>query len=328
MRGFEQEFDFHRLEPILMWAQDHRPKNAYFHQDPNFVRQQASDALWRFLPGIYERLERAALQQLDAAWCVRQSGTERLRSRYPLKAKHINFVPTWVDADVFRTVSDEQRRRLRAGLCQAWNLNADSQWLVSVGRLDTQKDPMRLLEAFARLRAAGQALQWLVIGDGVLRPQMQAQLRQAGLLDHVRFLGLQPANCIANILPACDAYALSSAYEGMPMALLEALGCGLPAVSTDVGEVHRVLRDGVNGRLVRPGDTQALEAGLSDVLAHSQHWRGLQAAAMVRPYAPASVLQPVFERYRELGRPLARLRDAASRRREWSVGGGKQVCSI
>lgn len=317
--GFDV-FDFHRIEPILMWSQDQRPKNAFFHQDPNFVRQSASDALWRWMPGLYERLERAAVLQLSSAWCVRESGVQRLRGRYPSLASHVRFVPTWVDSDVFQLLSDDHRQRLRSALEKTWQLDGQAQWVISVGRLDTQKDPMRLVEAFARLRAAGRHVQWLVVGDGVLKAQMTQALQAAGVLADVRFLGLQPPHCIASILPACDAFALSSAYEGMPMALLEALGCGLPAVATDVGEVRRVLRDGINGRAVAAGDAVALAAGLADTLDNSRFWRGLKTAASVQEFAPAEVLKPVFDRYRELGQPLAQLRLAALRRREWGVG--------
>jgi exopolysaccharide biosynthesis WecB/TagA/CpsF family protein len=315
--GFDV-FDFHRIEPMLMWSQDQRPKNAFFHQDPNFVREASSDALWRWLPGLYERLERTAMSQLSAAWCVRESGAQRLRERYPAQADRVSFLPTWVDGEVFHVVTEAQRALLRSALQTAWQLDAQAQWVVSVGRLDTQKDPMRLVEAFVRLRRAGRALQWLIIGDGVLRQPMQAALESAGVMAHVRFMGLQPAHCIANILPACDAYALSSAYEGMPMALLEALGSGVPAVATDVGEVRRVVQDGVNGRVVPPGDALALASGLSQVLNQSDAWRGLRAARSVEAYAPSVVLQPVYQRYRESGQPLARLRLAGQRQPEWT----------
>jgi exopolysaccharide biosynthesis WecB/TagA/CpsF family protein len=315
--GFDV-FDFHRIEPLLMWTQDRRPKNAFFHQDPNVVREASSDALWRWFPGVYERLERRAMSQLSAAWCVRESGAQRLRERYPDQADRVSFLPTWVDGEVFRVVTESQRALLRHALQNTWQLDAQAQWVVSVGRLDTQKDPMRLVEAFVRLRLGGRALQWLIIGDGVLRQPMQAALEAAGVMAHVRFMGLQPAHCIANILPACDAFALSSAYEGMPMALLEALGSGLPALATDVGEVRRVVQDGVNGRVVPPGDAQALARGLSQVLNQGDAWRGLRAARAVEAYSPSVVLQPVYQRYRELGQPLARLRVAAQRHPEWT----------
>ncbi len=308
--GFDV-FDFHRIEPMLMWRQDQRTKNVFFHQDPRFVRLSASDNLWRRMPSVYERLERAAMADANSAWCVRESGVQALLERYPAIASDIRFVPTWVDDEVFNVLADEQRMALRHRLASTHRLPVAEPWLVSVGRLDTQKDPMLMVEAYARLRAQGTRLQWLVVGDGVLRSEMQNRLAQAGVADSVSFLGLQPPDRVADILRASDGYVLSSAYEGMPMALLEAMGCGLPVVATDVGEVRRVVRDGVNGRIVKHGDAQAFAAALDELLRFSKLWGGAPASAAATEFTPARVLAPVYDNYRVLGEPLARLRATA-----------------
>ncbi|MBL8330142.1 MAG: WecB/TagA/CpsF family glycosyltransferase [Rubrivivax sp.] len=305
-------FDFHRIEPALMWSADLRPKNHFFHQDPRFVREQASDNLWRHMPAVYERLERAAMQGTSSAWCVRESGVQALRERYPDIAEHVRFISTWVDTEVFHPVTEQRRRQLRASLAAAQGLSPDDRWLISVGRLDTQKNPQLLLEAFARARAAGQALRWIVVGDGVLRPELQRRIAEAGLGEVVHFLGLQPPAAVADWLRASDVFGLSSAYEGMPMALLEALGCGLPAVATDVGEVRRVMREGSTGRLLQQHEPEALAAALADVLRQPEAWRAA-AAASVESYLPQRVLQPVYENYRERCAAVARLRAGALR---------------
>lgn len=317
--GFDV-FDFHRVEPVLMWGQDQRAKNLFFHQDPAFVRLSASDNLWRHLPAAYESLERAAMRQVRSAWCVRDSGVQRLRERYPELAERIAFVPTWVDSTLFHPVGAERRAALRAGFAAAHGLDPQAFWLVSVGRLDTQKDPLLMAEAFVRLRAAGHAVQWLVIGDGVLREPVQAVLARAGQGEGARFLGLRAPHEIADVLRAADGYALSSAYEGMPMALLEALGSGLPVVSTDVGEVRRVVRDGVNGRLVPHGEPEALAAALGELMDARARWSGAPAVDAIQDYQPGRVLAPVYENHLRLGHPLARLRTVVHGRRLPAVG--------
>lgn len=307
-------FDFHRIEPALMWAQDLRPKNTFFHQDPTFIRLEASDNLWRHLPGLYDRIEKAAMQGIASAWCVRESGVQILRERYPQLADRVRFVPTWVDTEVFHPVPETQRQSLRARCAQTYGLDPADPWIVSVGRLDTQKDPRLMLEAFARLHQAGRAARWLVIGDGVLRAELQKLAAAGGFGDRVHFLGLLPPAVIADVLRSSDAYVLSSAYEGMPMALLEALGSGLPVVCTDVGEVRRVVHDGVNGRLVVDREPQAMANALSDVLMHAAVWRGAPALKAIEPYQPARVLGPIYDTYREIAQPVARLRVAVQAR--------------
>lgn len=300
-------FDFHRVEPALMWSRDKRPKNVFFHQDPTFVRLAASDNLWRRLPALYERIERSAMAGMGSVWCVRESGVNVLRERYPALAEHTEFISTWVDADVFHPGTPDGKAALRAELAAAHRLDTTEPWVVSVGRLDTQKDPLLMVDAVARLRARGRRLQWLHIGDGVLRGELQQRAAAAGMADAVHLLGLQPPARIAQVLRAADAYSLSSAYEGMPMALLEALGSGLPAAVTDVGEVRRVVRDGTNGRIAAQRDAESFAVALDDVIANAASWSGAAARA-VEDFHPARVLAPVYENYRRLGAPMARLR--------------------
>lgn len=318
-RGFDI-FDFHRPEPSLMFKGDGRPKNIYFHNDPETIRCSQSDNLWRRLPGIYEIIERRAFDGFDSAWCVRDSGVQTLRRRYPAKADRINFIPTWVDTDVFSVVDDQVRQELRRELAGAYQLHLESQWVISVGRLDTQKDPMLMLAAFDRLRADGCPVEWLVVGDGVLRPELERAVAAARLNGRVHFLGLRSPAQIADLLRAADVYALSSAYEGMPMALLEALGCGLPAVVTDVGEVRRVVQQGINGAVATARDEVAFAQALSLVLDHAETWRGSPARRAVQAYQPEKVLAVAYENYRRLGAAQARIRNAAENARVDALG--------
>ncbi len=316
-------FEFHRIEPALMWAQDQRPKNVFFHQDPTFVRQSASDNLWRHAPSMYDRIEQAAMQDVASAWCVRESGVQTLRERYPAIAERIRFVPTWVDVENFHPLDPAARQRLRHALAQAHGIPVDAPWIVSVGRLDTQKDPLLMCDAFARLVAQGQDAHWLVIGDGVLRPEMLRRVHEQGVASRVHFLGLQPPLRIADWLRSADLYALTSAYEGMPMAVLEALGSGLPVVATDVGEVRRVVHDGVNGRLLGSRHADDVAAALSDALVHRQAWGGAAAVGAIAAYQPAEVLAPVYDNYRELGEAVARVRRARQSRQALTVAAGE-----
>lgn len=294
-------FDFHRVEPALALLRDRRPKNAYFHQDPEVLRSAGADILWRRVPSLYERLEARVFPRLASAWCVRESGVRTLAGRYPAQADDIRFLPTWVDPDVFSRVDDARRERLRRRLARRLYLDPDAERVVFVGRLDSQKDPMLLLGAVARLREAGRHVQLLLIGDGVLRASMKEAARRWGIKEHVRFLGLCKPDVIANVLRASDAFALSSAYEGMPISMLEAMACGLPVASTDVGEVRRLVQPGVNGMIAASRDVKDFADCLAEVLDHREAWRGDPAVNATLPYRPDEVLAPVYEHYRELG---------------------------
>ena len=295
-------FDYHRIEPLFQHASDARPKSIFFHQDPDYLKLAASDNLWRRLPAGYQWIEKMGMRHIDSVWCVRESGVRVLRDRYPALGRTTRFVPTWVDASVFWPVPETTRQALREKLAQARGLPMDAQWVISVGRLDTQKNPQLLLEAIARLANQGRPVHWLVVGDGVLQPELARLAQERVIADRVHFMGLMSPSDIAQWLRASDVFAMSSAYEGMPMALLEALGCGLPAVVTDVGEVRRVMRPGVNGVIAQAQTEEAFTEALAQGLDHAPQWRGEQAAESVQAYRPEMVLAPVYDNYRALAR--------------------------
>lgn len=295
-------FEFHRVEPALLFTGDARPKNAFFHQDMAVIKtEQQADILWRRFPSVYFGIERLIFGSLSSAWCVREEGAKSLQARYPSLANHISFVPTWVDTEVFSPCTEEARHALRSAFASGHELNAGARWVITVGRLDTQKNPLLMLAAFQRLLQSGVAANWLVVGDGILRSELESAVVTAGLADHVRFLGLQPPNAIANYLRASDVFALSSAYEGMPMAVLEALGCGLPVATTAVGEVRRVVFPGVNGDIAEGHDIGSFAKCLDTVVRNAGAFRGAKSVSAIEAFQPQSVLAPVYQNYRELG---------------------------
>jgi len=296
-------FEFHRVEPALLYLKDARPKNAFFHQDMAVIRtEQKADILWSHLPAIYFALETRVMRSLSSAWCVREQGTESLRERYPFLAEDIRFTPTWVDTEVFFPLPDAERRRLRVETEAAFDLDPAAFRIVTVGRLDTQKDPDLLLSAVGKLVAEGANVELLFIGDGVLRSSLKQRVADEGLARRVRFLGLRSAAEIARHLQAVDCFALSSAYEGMPMALLEALGAGVPVVTTPVGEVRRVVVDGVNGEITQDRTIESFAASLDRLRRNREQYTAAQCIGSVEPFTPSRVLAPVYENYRALGR--------------------------
>ena len=170
--------------------------------------------------------------------------------------------------------------------------------LVSVGRLDHQKDPLLLLSAFKQLTLTRSDLQLLMIGDGVLRKTGDAAVRELALEEHVTLLGNKSPVEIARHLHCADIFVLSSAYEGMPIAVLEALACGLPVVTTDVGEVGLVVTNGVNGQIADSRSQTALSAAMHEVLNATQRLSGHPCVEAVRAYRPEVVLSALYENHR------------------------------
>lgn len=294
-------FEVHRIEPLLLFRNDRRPKNAFFHNDRTIVRTAKTDIRWRNFPGAYFWLERRLVRQLSSAFCVHREGVRVLRDDFPSLADQINFVPTWVDTEVFHPAESPEARDLaRSKLRTRCAFAADARLIVTVGRLDTSKNPELLLEAFALLAAQRKDVVLGFVGDGVLRPTLEGRVRQLGLADRVHFFGLCPPGDISEILRAADIFALSSAYEGMPMALLEALGSGVPVVTTDVGEVRKVVSDR-SGMVVTEHSPRQFCAALDAALSRLPELSGPPCLDAIQQFQPAAVLEPVYENYRRLG---------------------------
>jgi glycosyltransferase involved in cell wall biosynthesis len=261
-----QVLDFHRVEPTLLFWKDPRPKNVFIHNDMASARDKSADMRWRHAPWLYEAIEARVLRRVSRVLAVRQTAVDRYRKTYPELASRFTFTPTAVDSGTFSPATEEQRPALRAALRARLGVGASAQLLVFVGRLDSQKDPMLLLRAFARTAAVMPDVHLVMVGDGSLRPSIENAIESIKLNGRVSLLGAQPPKEISRILQASELFVLSSAYEGMPIAVLEALTSGLPVVSTDVGEVGTIVRDGVNGYISPERSEESLSAAFERAL--------------------------------------------------------------
>lgn len=294
--------DFHRIEPSFLFSADPRPQNILLHQDMSVIRDANSDILWRHAPWLYEGLERRAFSGMRRIFAVRQSAVQRYRGLYPDFADRFAFIPTWVDSTVFvPSPSESSRESTRAALRHRIGMPPGAPLLVFVGRLDQQKDPLLLIESLRLAVAATPNLHLAIVGDGALRSRVEEAVRARGLAAHVHFLGVRPPLEIAEILRAADVYVLSSAYEGMPIALLEALATGLPVVSTDVGEVRLIVRDGVNGQISTVREPRSFADAILSVLSRTEALRGAPCELAVSQYRPEPVLENIYANHRLQG---------------------------
>ena len=124
-------------------------------------------------------------------------------------------------------------------------------WLVGAGRLVKQKGFDLLLPSFASLAERFPAWGLLILGEGPDRPSLERQAAALRIADRVLMPGV--VKKLHAILQHCDIFVLSSRFEGQPLALMEAMLCGLPVVSYDCPSgPAAIVRPGVDGLLVRP----------------------------------------------------------------------------
>jgi glycosyltransferase involved in cell wall biosynthesis len=136
---------------------------------------------------------------------------------------------------------------------------ADQDILIgTLGRLARQKNLELFLEMAAGLTCAttGRRLRFVVAGDGPALPGLRAAARERGVAESVMFTGARQD--VARILTAFDIFVLTSDFEGLPNAVMEAMAAARPVVATRAGGTEEVVQDGVTGYLVAPGDAAGL----------------------------------------------------------------------
>jgi glycosyltransferase involved in cell wall biosynthesis len=152
----------------------------------------------------------------------------------------------------------------RAHARMALGLAENAVVVGTVGNFTRKKDHPTLLKATARIAERHDELRVVLVGSGPLEGELRHATRELGLDGRVLFAGSRDE--VASLMPAFDVFALSSRNEGLPIALLEAMGSGIACVATAVGGVPEVVTDGREGLLVPPEDATALAGALNKML--------------------------------------------------------------
>ena len=183
----------------------------------------------------------------------------------------------------------EVRREVEAG--------EGTSLIVTASRLAPQK---ALHVMFAALRELDRNTVLAILGEGPLQRELMETVRRMGIEDRVRFLGFR--DDVAAYIAAADDFALSSIWEGVPLAAMEAIQLGVPVVGTAVGGMPELVRDGWSGYLVPPNDPPALAAALKEVLNDPllvERFTFRAKEHLEKHFSTAAMLQRLTEIYRE-----------------------------
>ena len=194
-----------------------------------------------------------------------------------------------------RTSVDTEALRRRLGI------GSDRFVIGWFGRMTAVKRTQDLIETLVAVRAQGVDACLLLVGDGADRELLESHAKERGVARDLFFLGYQRE--VADWYALADAIVLTSVSEGTPVTIIEALAAGRPVVTTDVGGVGDVVRDGVDGFLVDVGDTEAMASRLARIAADPELGTTLGASGRERVlgrYAVARRVDDVDRLYRAL----------------------------
>jgi glycosyltransferase involved in cell wall biosynthesis len=257
------------------------------YDEPAAIERQGSLALWAFLSAdLYLSVSPGLVDTYLSAG---------------MPVERILLVPNGIDIDRFAPASGDERRALRAAL----GLPADLPVIAFVGFFSPDKQPRVLFDAWQRLPVesvlmyVGATRSSYFEVDETIRPAMEAEAGREGVAERLRFVGV--THDVPSHLRAADLFVLPSKREGLPVALLEAMACGLPCVASRLpGSTEAIIEDGSNGVLIPPGDVAALAEAMARILADESLRHRLGAAAratIAHRYASGGVADRWLEAY-------------------------------
>ena len=295
--------EFHRIEPSIPFKTINNKKILFVHGNMIDLYNPHTEVKWGKLPSLYFQMEKRLITQFNKIFVVREDGVSFYQKKYPLLADKFSFLPTWVDDEIFYPFKNNvEKQTKRLEFIKQNEFSPEDRLVLFVGRLEGQKDPLLLIDTFFYISRHLSKSRLLVVGTGSLRGKMEQRIKQYGINEKVHFFGALPQDKVAEIMRISDVFLLTSAFEGMPLSVLEALGCGLPVASTDAGEVRRVVKNEFSGLVTSERRPDMLGDAVLELLNNKPIFSIENCLSSVKDYKVRSVLQQVFQTHYNLVR--------------------------
>ena len=279
------------------------------------LKNRAARSVTELEPALRLREETRIVGASDRIVAANVVERAELLRDYAAHAPRIATIPCGVDTALFAP-GDPTAARVALAL-------QPHPVLLWVGRIAPIKGLDTLLDAIARLRAAGTALSLLIVGGEADEPRnghevaLRERLERLGLGTAVRFVGPLPQDVLPTYYVAADVTVLPSYYESFGMVALEAMACGSPVIASRVGGLVTTVRDGVTGFLVPESDVGALAERIAALIADPDlRWRiGREGVRWAAAHRWPCVAEAICREYASL-EPNATLHLAAARCRD------------
>ncbi|QVL34969.1 glycosyltransferase [Telmatocola sphagniphila] len=219
-----------------------------------------------------------------------------LMEKEGFRANRIEVIENGIDLTRYCEAADLDSLREKFGFSKT------RKYIACVARFHPVKDHAMLIRAVARLTGTDSNIDLVLVGDGPLRPQLEAQVRDLKIEKRVKFLGIR--NDVADILRAVDIFALTSVSEAASLTLLEAMACSRPVVVTDVGGNPEIVREGIDGFRVPRNDDAACAAAFLKIVQDPALAKRMGESGRKR-VEEIYTLERTLQRYKKLYEQLA-----------------------
>jgi glycosyltransferase involved in cell wall biosynthesis len=286
---------FHRIEPSLLARNWSGEKTLFIHNDIQKQMDAGNNQnaiLWKRFPAAYFALEKMAITQFEELYICNTESVNFYRQLYPQLAERFTYLKNTVDNEIFYPVSKQEKTTLRHQLAAELGLPEATRFILFAGRLHPQKDPLLLIRALATI--ANPNIHLLMAGNGELADAIRAEINTLGLSKRVTMLGGVAQTQLANLYRSSSVFVLSSVYEGLSVAGLEALSSGTPVVTTDCGETPKFLNER-SGIVCQQRTATALGEALNRVITMPEAYPVEACIKTVAPYIAKNVVESIYD---------------------------------
>ena len=289
------------IESVVSSTQKDNPRIAVIHHDAQQqIMRQKGETLWSRMPWIYAIFEKKAFSILDYIYTVGADAFETYKLQYPGYSDKFLRISIWADDETFYS-SDKSKHSLRQGILSLNNpIPIESKWILFAGRLQKVKAPFRLVDAFLEYNKGPKDACLIILGDGDMKSDLHKYIEKKDAKNSIFLPGEVSPGTLADFYRASDVFLLTSDSETGPRCVLEALSCGLPAVSTNVGEAREFIKNGFSGEVVESFSAPDIAKALEKVLSNPQIYKKENCVNSAREYTPQKVLAPVYGMIRKL----------------------------
>lgn len=284
---------FHKIEHVLPFLGIKQKKILFIHNSSDVLDNPNSDIRWKYFRSAYYFLEKIIFSRVEKIFCVRTESIDYYKLKYPTIANKLRFLPTWFNDRYFFPVDDDYKKIIKKEIFEKYKIKNchEKQLLLFIGRFDYQKQPLLLLESVKKLLKVKKNIVLFMVGDGVLYYEIKKFIKVNRLYKNIFITGTQPPSVISTFLQCSDLLLLPSAYEGMPMAIMEALATGVPVAASNVGEIKRVVRNNENGKLIDNPTSETYKNCLIECLNCLEKISGSNCIRVVSEFRPILIMQ-------------------------------------
>lgn len=295
-RNYASDFmHFYRIEPTIVTRHWQGQKTLFIQNDIQAqiaAKEDKNAILWRKSPAAYFALEKMLVDQFDQIYSCNTESMKLYQQRYPHLQERVAFLKNTFDEEIFYPLPSDKREQGRRELAMQLGLAENTRFIMFAGRLHPQKDPILLIRSLGALGDSN--IHLLMAGNGELAESVRAEITRLGLEAQVTMLGAVPQKQLADLHRVCHALVLSSAFEGLPFVVLEALACGVPIVTTQAGETPKLLSSD-SGIVCEERTPECIANALRQVVMNPERYPTSACVRTAQPYAASTVIKEVYK---------------------------------